>query len=57
MRRVLLDIFGEERFLHAAGAVRVHKDNYGQLFKQELANDEPLRMVRVRNSTREPDGT
>jgi hypothetical protein len=35
----------------------VHADACGQLYRRELANDEPLVMVRVLNITPEPDGS
>lgn len=57
IRRVLLDIYGNERFLTASGAEVFHQDECGILYRYEFDLDEPLMMVRVRNSTREPDGT
>lgn len=57
IRRVLLDIYGNERFLTESGAEVLHEDECGILYRYEFDLDEPLMMVRVRNSTREPDGT
>ncbi|MGD9679879.1 MAG: DUF6745 domain-containing protein [Candidatus Obscuribacterales bacterium] len=57
VRRVLLDIYGNERFLTESGAEVFHEDECGILYRYEFDLDEPLMMVRVRNSTREPDGT
>jgi hypothetical protein len=56
-RRILLDMFGEERFVRESGAQVVHRDKYGTLLQHSFNMDEPLTMVRVRNSTPEPDGS
>lgn len=37
--------------------MKVHEDDCGELYRKELAGDEPLVMVRVVNSTPEPDGS
>lgn len=57
LRRVLIDRFGAAEYLIASGARQMHSDQYGTLFRKELLGDEPLVMVRVRNSTAEPDGS
>ena len=56
VRRVMIERFGQERFLLESGAREVHRDDYGVLFCKELPGDEDLVMVRVVNSTPEPDG-
>lgn len=56
-RRILLDMFGQDRFIRESGATIVHKDSCGTLYRYEFESDEPLQMVKVRNSTRELDGT
>ena len=38
------------------GATLLHQDDWGQLYRAEIAGDEPLVMVKVVNSTPEPDG-
>lgn len=40
-----------------AGAKELHRDDYGTLYRAELPGDEPLVMVKVVNSTAEPDGS
>ena len=40
-----------------SGAVPVHEDEAGKLWRIELSGDEPVVMVEVVNSTPEPDGT
>lgn len=57
IRRVMLEIYGTGKYIIDSGTKEVQRDEYGVLYWQEMANDEPLRMVRVRNSTAEPDGT
>lgn len=57
LRRVMIEIFGRERYLFQSGAVLVDSDESGVLYRKELSNDEPLVIVQVTNSTAEPDGT
>lgn len=57
IRRVMLEHFGYERYLHEAGAHALCSDETGKLWYLDLPGDEPLVMVEVINSTPEPDGT
>jgi hypothetical protein len=57
VRRVMIERYGQERFLADAGAVEIHRDDFGTLFRKDLPNDEPIVMVKVVNSTAEPDGS
>jgi hypothetical protein len=57
VRRIMLDRFGESRYLEESGAALIHADEFGKLYRRELPGDEPLVMCRVVNSTPEPDGT
>ena len=57
VKRVMVDRFGHERFLTESGTGAAHTDECGTLYKREIDGDEPLCMVKVRNSTPEPDGT
>jgi hypothetical protein len=56
-RRMMIERFGEERFLEETGVKVVHADTYGTLYRRDVAGQEPILMVRVKNSTPEPDGT
>ncbi|MBX9666023.1 MAG: hypothetical protein K2X93_00335 [Candidatus Obscuribacterales bacterium] len=56
LRRVLIERFGEERFIKESGADIVHEDDCGVLYKKDMTG-EVFTMVRVINSTEEPDGT
>ena len=57
IRRVMMGVYGESRFLLDSGAQEVGRDMCGTLYRKEIAGDEPLMMVRVLNSTPEPDGS
>lgn len=56
-RRIMIDIFGEANYLLKAGAKVIAQDSYGTLLKLELEGDEAMVMVKVQNSTPEPDGS
>jgi len=56
VRRVLIERYGAERFV-SEGAELVVSDEYGTLFAKYVSGDEPIMMVRLLNSTPEPDGT
>ena len=57
VRRVMMERYGLSRYLEDSGAQLVHEDELGKLYRTEIADDEPLVMVKVMNSTAEPDGT
>lgn len=57
LRRVMLEIFGYDRYLAETGARPEHRDETGVLWSIDLPGDEPIVMVEVVNSTPEPDGT
>ncbi|MGW5865146.1 DUF6745 domain-containing protein [Streptomyces sp. NPDC055239] len=57
LRRVMLEHFGYDRYLDESGAVPVHRDETGVLWRIQLTGDEDVVMVEVVNSTPEPDGT
>jgi hypothetical protein len=54
---VMLEHFGYDRYLTESGAEPVDRDEAGVLWRITLADDEPVVMVEVVNSTPEPDGT
>ena len=58
IQRVMLDRFGAARFLRDVKAAEIARDEFGVLYqtKQDIGG-ERLTMVRVLNSTPEPDGT
>jgi hypothetical protein len=57
VRRVKIDQYGQSRYLQDINAEVVSNDDFGTLYKKSLGDDEPLMMVKVVNSTAEPDGT
>ncbi len=57
IRRVMLGQYGQSRYLLDSGARPIHADKYGTLYRKEMVNDEPIVMVKVINSTPEPDGS
>lgn len=57
VRRVMLERFGIGRYLVESQADILNEDEYGTLYRKRIAGDEPLVMVRVKNSTAEPDGS
>jgi hypothetical protein len=57
IRRMMLDVYGVERFLQETGAEKVQSDDCGALYvRQSSFRPEPVVFVCVRNSTPEPDG-
>lgn len=57
VRRVLIERFGLENYLSTGNLIKVHQDDCGILYRMNLQGDEPMLVVRVINSTPEPDGT
>lgn len=57
VRRVMIELYGQSKYLIDSNAEVVHEDDFGTLYRKEIPNDEPLMMVKVVNSTVEPDGT
>jgi len=57
VRRVMIERYGAGRYILDSDAEEVQQDEYGILYRQHLPNDEPVTIVRVKNSTPEPDGS
>ena len=57
IRRVMVERYGQARYLLDSGAKLIHSDEFGTLYRKEQEGDEPLVMVKVVNATREPDGS
>jgi hypothetical protein len=57
VRRVMIEKYGQSRYLLDSGAVEIHKDDWGILYRKEIPDDEPIQMVKVVNSTVEADGS
>jgi hypothetical protein len=56
IRRVMIDRYGQVRYLQDSGAKEIHRDDWGILYHKDIPDDEPMVMVKVVNSTPEPDG-
>jgi hypothetical protein len=57
IRRILIERYGQARYLIDSGAHIVHQDDFGTLYRAHVPNDEDLVMVNVINATPEPDGS
>ena len=57
VRRVKIDKYGQSRYLIDSGAKEIHRDDWGVLYRKDVPDDEPIVMVKVVNTTPEPDGT
>lgn len=58
IRRVMIERYGLQRYMKDCGAVRIHKDECGELFKKNMGQgEEAMVFVKVKNSTPEPDGS
>jgi hypothetical protein len=58
VRRVMIERYGIQRYMQDCGAVKLHADKTGELYRKNLGpNEEPLVFVKVKNSTPEPDGS
>jgi hypothetical protein len=57
IRRVAIERYGLGRYLIDSGATEMCRDDWGTLYVKEQVGDEPIVMVKVVNSTREPDGS
>jgi hypothetical protein len=56
VRRVMIERFGQAKYLLSSGAKAVHQDDFGTLYRKQIEGDEPLVMVKVVNATPEPTG-
>ena len=57
VRRVMIERFDPSRYLVDSGAEEIHRDDFGILYRKQLPDAEPLVMVKMLNSTPEPDGS
>lgn len=57
VRRIMIERYGQAKYLVDSGAQEIHRDDFGILYRQEIPNDEAMVMVKVVNSTPEPDGS
>ncbi|MBN9396608.1 MAG: hypothetical protein J0H83_15270 [Candidatus Melainabacteria bacterium] len=57
VRRVLIERFGLENYLREGNVIKIQQDECGILYRMNLPSEEPIIVVRVKNSTPEPDGS
>ena len=57
IRRVMVERYGEDRYIVDSGLKPIARDDFGELFRKDFDSDSPLVYVKVRNSTAEPDGS
>lgn len=57
MRRAKTERYGWGKYVLDSGAEKVQEDEYGTLYRKRVPGDEDIVMVRVTNSTPEPDGS
>jgi hypothetical protein len=57
IRRVMMERFGQQRFFAEAKFDEVQSDDWGTLLRKHLPGDDPILVVKLINSTEEPDGT
>jgi hypothetical protein len=57
VRRVMIDLYGVEKYILDSNSTVVNSDDFGTLYRKENTNDEAIMMVKVVNSTPEPDGS
>ena len=57
IRRLKIDQYGADKFVIDSGGKLIDSSSFGELFLTHLDGDEDICVVRVINSTSEPDGT
>lgn len=57
IRRTMIEIYGVQKYILDSKAKVVHVDDFGTLYRKDVSDDESIMMVKVVNSTLEPDGT
>ena len=57
LRRVMIDLYGNEKYIDDAGLKLIHEDLYGKLYQEQDVTDQPYTAVKVVNGTPEPDGS
>ena len=57
IRRTMIELFGQARYLKETGGILISSDSCGRLWRKELWNDEAIVMIELLNSTPERDGS
>jgi hypothetical protein len=53
VRRLMIERYGADKYIRVSGAKLVNRDDWGELYRQELPGDEPLVMLHCVNATAE----
>lgn len=57
VQRVMIDMYGEGKYIEDIGAKPIHEDRFGRLYQVKFQNDsEDLFMIRLVDSTPQPSG-
>ena len=54
LRRIAMELYGYKEYVIDIGAKKIATDDWGELYRVEVQDDEPIVMVSVLNSTCEP---
>jgi hypothetical protein len=57
VKRIMIDKYGIGKYIEDSRAVLIHKDKFGELYEKIIINDEPIKLVKVINSTPESNGS
>ncbi|HEY9788090.1 MAG TPA: hypothetical protein V6D17_22065 [Candidatus Obscuribacterales bacterium] len=57
VRRAMMSLYGIGNYLHDTKARVIHQDKFGVLYRRRIPDDDDLVVVKLTNSTPEPDGT
>ncbi len=57
VRRIMMDLYGPARYIKDAGIAPVHSDDFGTLYRRDNGDGTVFTVVKVVNSTAEPDGS
>ena len=57
LRYQMIQSYGQERFIEDSIAKKLHSDDFGTLYEKKLGNNKPILIIKVINSTEEPDGS
>lgn len=55
LRRIGMELYGYKNYMQDSNAERIAVDEYGELWKKEVPDDEPIVMVSVLNCSPEPE--
>ena len=57
IRRTMVNLYGLQKYLEDSRAIPIDRNESGVLYRKDVRDDEPIVVVKVKNSTADPDGT